>query len=232
MSIYSEPKYCVYLTSYRGNKLPQFYIGSTLLSKIDKGYRGSIKSKAYKEIFAKEKAENPQLFTTKIIAKYHSRKYAQFKEAQLQKTLNVVKSEMYMNMSIAKNFGWFGMNTKKEQSPVYGKRWTKTEEQRLRAAEACKKAFNKLEHKQKMSKIRKGKLPLSKEKKQELINLYKSVFALYNSRPEINYNYIAKNGKLITYERAFAKEFCSTFGKTSNGLHMILTKPLIAKEYL
>ena len=30
--------YCVYLTIYTGNKLPPFYIGSTSLKKINKGY--------------------------------------------------------------------------------------------------------------------------------------------------------------------------------------------------
>jgi hypothetical protein len=36
--------YCVYLTIYKGNNLPPFYIGSTSIDKIDGGYHGSVMS--------------------------------------------------------------------------------------------------------------------------------------------------------------------------------------------
>lgn len=43
--------YCTYVTFYSGNKLPPFYIGSTSVDKIEKGYRGSVKSKRWKQIY-------------------------------------------------------------------------------------------------------------------------------------------------------------------------------------
>lgn len=44
-------QYCVYHTTYIGNKLPPNYIGSTSVEKIKKGYYGSVKSKSYKSIW-------------------------------------------------------------------------------------------------------------------------------------------------------------------------------------
>ena len=192
MCIYSTPKYCVYLTTYVGNKLPPFYIGSTNIQKINSGYKGSIKSKKYKAKFQEELYKNPHLFKTQIVALYFSRKKAQYKEKQLQTKLNVVKSEMYMNMSIAKDFGWFGMKSSKEDSPVFGKKWKKTPEQIQRSKNACKIAFNRPEVKEAMSRRRKGKLPMSDKQKSELIELYRQIFQLFNSRPELNHGFVAK----------------------------------------
>jgi len=57
--------FCVYLTIYRGNKLPPFYLGYTKANKIkNENYHGSVSSKKYKQIFNKEIKENPELFTT------------------------------------------------------------------------------------------------------------------------------------------------------------------------
>ena len=46
--------YCVYLTTYFGAKLPMFYIGSSTVSRVNSGYRGSVSSKSYKEIWNNE----------------------------------------------------------------------------------------------------------------------------------------------------------------------------------
>lgn len=232
MCIYSKAKYCVYLTTYKGSKLPPFYIGSTTIDRINSGYRGSVKSKKYKAKFQEELYKNPHLFKTQIISSYFSRKNAQYKEKQLQTKLNVVKSEMYMNMAIAKDFGWFGMESSKEDSPVFGKKWKKTPEQIERSKIAFKIAFNKSEVKEAMSRRRKGKLPMSDKQKRELIESYKQIFQLFNSRPELNHGFVAKNGKLMTYERAFAKEYHQKFNKTANGLHQILTKSRIGIDLL
>lgn len=53
--------YCTYLTTYFGNKLPMFYIGSTSVSKIKNGYRGSVSSKQYKTVWMKELKENQKI---------------------------------------------------------------------------------------------------------------------------------------------------------------------------
>jgi hypothetical protein len=230
MSIYSNPKYCVYLTVYKGNKLPPFYIGSTSIKRIQSGYKGSVKSKMYSEIFTKEIQLHPHLFKTMIIASYFSRKKAQYKEKKLHEKLNVVKSDMYINMSIAKNFGWFGMNTSKENSPVFGKTWKKTQEQKDRQRQISLVVFNTPEYKEKISSIRKGKIPRSKKQIEQKTQQYTEIFELYDSKPNLKYDYISKNGKLITYERAFAKEYCSKFNLSCNGLHDILTQPRIIKS--
>jgi hypothetical protein len=234
MFIYKQPQYCVYLTIYRGNKLPPFYIGSTLVKYVDDGYHGSVKSKKYKEIYRKELVENKHLFKTIIIKKYYSRKYAMFKERKIQEKLNVVRSEMYMNLSVAKDFGWFGMKVKGINNPVYGKRWKKTPKQIENCRKASLKAFSNLEYKEKISKIRKNRLPKSNEQIQQIIKKYKEILEFYNSKPNLTteYNYIRQNGKLLTYERAFAKEFCKKFNLTNNGLYNIITKDNLIKKML
>jgi len=58
--------YCVYITIYRGNKLPPFYIGYSTPEKIKNGYRGSVSSRQYKNIWKKN---------WKRTISYFSRKY-------------------------------------------------------------------------------------------------------------------------------------------------------------
>ena len=99
--------YCVYLTIYLGNKLPMFYIGSTSISKLNSGYRGSVLSKKYKETWNYELSTNPHLFETKIISYHDTREHAFDKEETLQRLLNVVPSELYINESYAN--GGFSM---------------------------------------------------------------------------------------------------------------------------
>lgn len=93
--------YCVYLTIYMGKKLPMFYIGSSTLTKIKNGYRGSVSSKNYGKIWKEELKNNPELFKTKIISLHDSREQAFDKEEKLQKILNVVKNSLYINKSFA-----------------------------------------------------------------------------------------------------------------------------------
>lgn len=117
--------FAVYLTTYRGNKLPPFYIGSTSMSAIAAGYRGSVKSKEYKSIWASEISKNPHLFSTKTIAVYETRKTALECEQRLQIALNVIKSPMYINRSIAAPNGFFGRSVESELNPFFGKKHTK-----------------------------------------------------------------------------------------------------------
>jgi hypothetical protein len=102
MNIYTS---CTYITIYSGNRLPPFYIGSGFISKIlniNKPYRGSVKSKKYKEIWISELKKNPHLFTTNIIKKFKSREEASTHEEYLHKSLNVIKNPLYINMASAK----------------------------------------------------------------------------------------------------------------------------------
>lgn len=112
--------YCTYITLYRGNKLPPFYIGSSSVEKINNGYRGSVKSKRYKSIWKQELIDNPQLFITKIISLHISRKDALDKELKFHKTLNVVKSPMYINRAFATVNGFFGADMSGSNNPMYG----------------------------------------------------------------------------------------------------------------
>lgn len=127
LNMLNSLQFCVYLTIYSGNKLPPFYIGSTSIVKIKNGYRGSPRSKKFGEIFHQELKDNPHLFRTIIIRKYYSRKNAIYNERLLQIQFNVVKSNQFINMSIAAPNGFFGMNCSGKNSPKYGKEGCKGE---------------------------------------------------------------------------------------------------------
>jgi len=116
--------YVTYLTTYRGNKLPPFYIGSSTLLKINNGYCGSVKSKKYKHIWNDELKHNPHLFKTTIISYHNTRLESLEKEYYLQTNLGVIKSPLYTNMSIAAPNGYFGMDVSGNNNPNYGKRHT------------------------------------------------------------------------------------------------------------
>lgn len=100
--------YCTYLTVYYGNKLPSRYIGSTSLVKISNGYNGSVTSTKYKDIFLKEQRNNKHLFKTRILSIHATRKEAFEEELRLQIKYDVVKSNRYINMSLAQSNGYFG----------------------------------------------------------------------------------------------------------------------------
>lgn len=116
-------KYCTYLTTYRGNKLPPFYIGSTSIERINNGYRGSVESKSYKQIWIDEIKNNPHLFRTIILTSHNTRKEATEKEFQFQLKLLVHRNSLYINKSIGgiyfdpelnKRFG--------KDNPAFGKK--------------------------------------------------------------------------------------------------------------
>jgi hypothetical protein len=104
--------YCVYLTIYRGNKLPPFYIGSSTVEKVQKGYHGSVGSKKWKEIYQSELKQNNHLFETNIIEKFETRREATACELEIQIENNVVRSDMFFNESYAKVNGFHGTSTK------------------------------------------------------------------------------------------------------------------------
>ena len=118
--------YCTYLTSYLGNKLPQFYIGSSSIDKIENGYHGSVKSKKYQKIWNDEIQHNQHLFKTKIISIHNSRHEALLKEKDLQVKLNAVKSPMYINESLAQINGFFGRDVSGKNNPAYNRSYKPT----------------------------------------------------------------------------------------------------------
>ena len=99
--------YCVYVTFYSGNKLPPFYIGSTKVERIQKGYKGSVGSKEYEHLWKTELKSNPHLFKIKILSYHETRKEAYSKECFLQESLDAVNNPLYINKSIANKKGRF-----------------------------------------------------------------------------------------------------------------------------
>lgn len=126
--------YCVYLTTYFGNKLPPFYIGSASIDRISKGYRGTVSSKRYKSIWKQELADNPQLFRTRIICQFASRKEALEKEKKLQMLLNVVPNNMYINQALACPNGFFGIDVKGKNNPMFGRSFSDESRERISSA--------------------------------------------------------------------------------------------------
>lgn len=104
--------YCTYLTIYTGSKMPRRYIGSSTEERVKAGYNGTVLSQRYKAIWNKERKENNHLFKTRILSLFETSKEALEAEKNLQIKYDVVKSENYINMSIAQPNGFFGMSNK------------------------------------------------------------------------------------------------------------------------
>jgi hypothetical protein len=121
-------EYCTYLTVYKGNALPPFYIGSTSLKRIEKGYKGSVISAKYSEAWKKELNANPELFETRIISTHKYRKEALDKENYFHKALGVVKNDLYINQAIASGcFGNMGeVANAKMKATKNSKEWKET----------------------------------------------------------------------------------------------------------
>jgi len=114
-------KYCVYLTSYKGTKLPSLYIGSTNINRIQQGYRGSVSSKKWKSVWKEELKLHPEYFTIEILSYHNTRKEALEAELLYQKQHNVVLSEEYINESYAQIDGFAGRDVSGSANPMYGR---------------------------------------------------------------------------------------------------------------
>lgn len=147
-------KYIVYITYYKGTKLPPWYIGSSNQDKVENGYNGSPVSKQWGSIYKKEQKENKQLFRTKILSHHETRLEALEEELRVQKMHCVVTNEKYFNLSYASINGYFGRDVAGELHPMYGKNITQ-------------------EHKIKIAKGNKGKrkgIKSSKETRDKISN--------------------------------------------------------------
>lgn len=147
--------YCVYLTTYKGNKLPSFYIGSSTVRKVEDGYRGSVGSKKYQKVFKQELKDNPHHFKTFIISRCETRKEAFLKEEKFQRQLNVVQSPMYINEALASENGYFGRDTSESNNGFYGRKHSEQTLSKMRKprSEATKAKMRKPKsdsHKEKM----------------------------------------------------------------------------------
>ena len=111
-------KYCTYLTVYSGNKMPMFYLGRSNEVNIRNGYRGTVTSKLYKNIWLSELAEHPELFKTTILTLHPTVKEAAIKEEYFHKKFHVHKNPMYINQ--ATGAGTFNADIKGKKNPFYG----------------------------------------------------------------------------------------------------------------
>lgn len=104
-----NPQYVVYITFYRGNLLPPFYIGYTTESKVLSGYNGSVASKEYKAIWRRERAEHPDLFKTIILQRFETDVEALAREEFLHTFFDVPRNPLYINKAISRHkFGSYG----------------------------------------------------------------------------------------------------------------------------
>ena len=164
--------YCVYLTIYRGTKLPPFYVGSSSVEKVQNGYHGSVCSKQFKAIWKSELRFNSTLFETKIISTQLDRKEATLKEREFQKKVNAVKNPLYINQSFAaydsftdmdhsgKNNPMYGTSRIGEANPFYGQKHTEETLAKMRGRK-CSEENKQLYSKLKKSIAKKGKPPNS-----------------------------------------------------------------------
>lgn len=158
--------YVVYLTVYGGEKLPPYYIGSTSLKKIENGYKGSVVSKKYKEIFKDELKNHPEFFEVLVLSTHKKRKEAIEVELYLQKQFDVVKSEMFFNEAYASVNGMFGRDVSGSNNPMFGKKQTEQTKQIMREKRGHEKRYEPTdEHKKITSITHKGK-NVSKETRQ------------------------------------------------------------------
>lgn len=163
--------YCTYLTFYCGNKMPPFYIGSSSISQIEKGYHGSVSSRRYESIWLSELKNAPQLFKTRVIKTFNTREAAFEHELYLQRKFDVVKSEFYINQSYATKDGFCGRDVSGENNPRFGvpvsletrakmskarNSWSMTEEHCTNISLGGKKLWENHEYRKKMCSMRKG----------------------------------------------------------------------------
>ena len=141
----SDNIYCTYFTFYSGNKLPPFYIGSSSVDKVNKGYHGSVVSRKYQSIWKQELHDHPSLFKTQITSEHLTRPEALLKERKFHVALGVQNSSMYINQSIAMTTYYSTLGSKHSA------------ETKKKLSEAWKGRKHSAEAKKNMSEAKKGK---------------------------------------------------------------------------
>jgi len=149
--------YVVYFTTYFGELLPPFYIGSTSMKKITSGYHGSVVSTEYGSIWKSELKQHPELFQTRIISEHETRAEALLEEQRLHLALDVVKHPLFMNKAIA---GLHPLNS--------GCRRKMTDATRIALLTSRLGSTHTEETKAKMKESHKKRLPISEETSEKL----------------------------------------------------------------
>lgn len=200
--------YVVYLTIYRGTKLPPYYIGSTSFNKIENGYCGSVTSKKYKEIFNSERIENFNLFDVIVLLKYDTRIEALEMELHLQKEFDVVKSNSFFNESYASINGMFGRDVSGSNNPMYGKKQSESAKKIMSEKRGNEKRYEQTEEHRKISShTHKGKFvsdetrsKISKAKKGKYVGVNNPQYGKKHSDETKQKISVANKGKVVSEE--------------------------------
>lgn len=159
--------YCVYLTTYKGNLFPPFYVGSTSKSKLESGYVGSVASKLYKDLWKAEVKKNPNLFEVQVLSEHETRQDAFRAELEEQLRRDVVKSDLYVNRALARAEGRFsGIDQSGPKNPMFGKRTSSIARSKISKALAGVKKSD--QHRENMKSAWQSRKPFSEEAKQNM----------------------------------------------------------------
>jgi len=150
--------YICYLIKYSGEKLPPLYIGSTSMENLKNGYRGSVTSIKYGEIFKEELKNNPHLFEYEVLSEHETRASALEVELTKQIEFGVVKSLDYFNEALASVNGMFGRDVSGDSNPMYGNVHSEESKKKMSIKRGNKKRYDVTEtHREIISKAHKGK---------------------------------------------------------------------------
>ena len=196
-------QYCVYHTTYSGNLMPANYIGSTYVDRIlIQNYHGSVGSKRYKSIWLSELKLHPELFSTDIVSYHDTRSNATYKEYQVQKIFNVVKSDLFINRSYASVNGFTDITFTPEERAATSKKisastkgilksdeaklnmsYPKSEEHKANISASGKGKLKSTEHRANLSKSRTGKStgPRTDETTSKIINTMLEKYGVENA---------------------------------------------------
>jgi hypothetical protein len=99
--------------------LPPFYIGSTKIEKINKGYHGSVSSAEWSDVWRSELRNHPELFKTFIIPAQYRSSVAEIVELERlwQVEFDVVQNPLFVNKCYSKR-GFFGSSASVARSIV------------------------------------------------------------------------------------------------------------------
>ena len=154
---YLSRTYCIYITFYKGNLMPPFYIGKSFVERINNGYHGSVNSMKYKSIWLKELKNNPRLFKTIILKTFDDERDALLSEEKIHIQFDVARNPMFINMANSNKFFYTEI----------------TNEYRQLCRERMLKFKHTNESKEKISKAHKGKR-LTNENKNKLKKAWSS----------------------------------------------------------
>jgi hypothetical protein len=145
-----------------------FYIGRSNVKSVQNGYRGSVSSKLYKQVWLDELEQNPHLFETKILTTHATQKEAAEQEEYFHKKHQVHKNSLYINQATGagtfhadirgKKNPFYGSSRTGEQNPMYGKTHKESSRKKMSASGKGKHSQPKTEaFKQTMSEHYAGK---------------------------------------------------------------------------